>query len=111
MPCRTGPTCASSTRIRWCWFPGTSGSARASVAAEQGVGLLLLDDAPVGVQQAEAADGVEPELPAEDLAGLGLRAAAHGRPARPGQPGFLHLEFGVHGCPPSARNGPASGRR
>src|SRR5947207_1055832 len=70
-----------------------------SVVAEQWSRLALRNDDAVGVHQAEAAYGVQAELPLVDLARLGLGAPAHRHPVLSRQPGLLHLEFAGHGSP------------
>src|SRR5436309_5942121 len=79
-----------------------------SVVAEQRESLAVLDHLAVGAEQAEAADGVEPQLPQEDFAGLLFRPAADGRPVRPGEAGLLDLKLGGHRCPPFAGRSRAS---
>jgi hypothetical protein len=49
------------------------------------------------VQEAEAAHGVQPYLPLENLAGLHLVAATHDCPVSPGQAGLQHDVFGADG--------------
>src|SRR5262249_35145812 len=70
------------------------------VLAEQRGGRAFLDDPPVGGHQAEAAHGVQTQLPAEDFAGLVLVPAADNRPVQPGQTCFLNLKLVSHWASP-----------
>src|SRR5437868_3667847 len=64
------------------------------------MGFAFLDDFAVGVQEAEASDGIEAKLSQVDFSSFIFRAPANGRPVLAGQSRFLHLEFSGHCFPP-----------